>query len=299
MPHPWFYVLLGTGTGLVLLSIAFATCWAFSRAHITHQTIVRKGRPGEAGVQGPAGSNGIGTQGPAGRDGVDTQGPTGNNVISIRGPAGSDGIGTQGPAGSNGIGIQGPAGSNGIGTQGPAGSNGIGTQGPAGSDGVGVQGPAGVGVQGPPGNDGERGVQGAPGSNGVTGTAMSAENTTEPTIPVVAGGTLIPLPSNQVLNSFVANGANTTFTVPTTGQYAIAYEAHVTDTTLVDMNFLVNGAVQHTLDSGVVATTDFNTGPFLFNLVSGDTLSLTFSGTISTVTLRAGTGASLWAMRIS
>lgn len=134
--------------------------------------------------------------------------------------------------------MQGPTGPTGpTGATGATGA-GEGVTGATGSTEVtGATGPTGVtgatGATGATGVTGETGATGATGPTGPTGTVFTnikafAANTGGAVIAVILGGTNVPLPNNQVLNGITVGGGNTTFTVPSAGNYLISYSVNTT-----------------------------------------------------------------------
>ena len=250
--------------------------------------------PGPPGPQGP-----IGPRGPRGCPGADgaqgpvgPQGPTG--PMGPRGCPGADGaqgpVGPQGPQGPAGLeGPQGPQGE--TGPQGPAGSEG--PQGPQGE--TGPQGPA--GPEGPQGPQGETGAQGPAGPS-MTETSAFAANTSGATISVVLGGTLVPLPDAQTLDSIIVNNADTVFTVPDDGRYFISYAVNLTAAALLQSHILVNGVPNLASQiSPIVATSRFSSS-IILPLNAGDTISLELSGLLGSVDLQQGAGATLSIIRL-
>lgn len=242
-----------------------------------------------------SGGGGGGPTGPTGPTGA--TGPTGpQGIQGVPGPQGIQGIqgnpGPQGPTGNTGPqGAVGPTGS-----QGNTGATGA--TGPAST----VQGP--TGATGATGNTGPTGATGSTGATGATGTnttvnSMSALNTNGDTITVVLGGTSIPLPNNQVLDSFTVNGANTLFTVPATGIYMLSYNIALTASLLVSSRIVVNGTP---LAGSIVSPTAgvSNLGvTLLATLTTGDTVGLELFGLAGAAVLQGGTGASLTVVRVS
>ena len=241
--------------------------------------------------------------------------------ICCMGPTGPQGPqGLQGPTGPQGIqgeiGLTGPAGPQGI-------PGDIGPTGPAGADGrsayqvavdEGFEGTEAewlaslVGPTGPIGDTGPAGPQGIQGDIGPTGPAttansMSALNTTggttAGTIPIVAAGTLIPLPDEQSLGGFTANPANDTFTVPETGNYMVSY--HISLTTAVQFTSRVLEAGNPLAGSTFAPTTSVSTfsAMVIANLTAGDTLQLQLLNQAADAILQGGNGASLTVVRLT
>lgn len=236
------------------------------------------------GGGGPTGTTG--PTGPTGPQGI--QGVPG--IQGIQGIQGNPG--PQGPTGNTGPqGLIGPAGPQG--NTGPTGATGI--QGPIGP--TGATGPAST-VPGPTGPTGPTGATGPTGTS-VTVNRLSALNTAGSTITVILGGTAVPLPNNQILDSFVANGANTLFTVPTSGTYMLSYRISLTASLLVSSRISLNGSP---LPGSIVApTVGINNleVTLLANLNAGDTIGLELFGLAGAAVLQGGTGANLLAVRVA
>lgn len=128
---------------------------------------------------------------------------------------------------------------------------------------------------------------------------MSALNTSSSTINVVVGGTPVPLPDNQILDSFTVDVANEIFTVPETGTYMISYQAATTAALLISTQILLNGSP---LDGSTVTPslpTTLFTASLFATLTAGDTLQLEMFGLLDTAVLRSGNGAFLEVIRLS
>ncbi|MCY9164582.1 BclA C-terminal domain-containing protein [Bacillus atrophaeus] len=244
-----------------------------------------------------AGTNGAtGSTGPAG-----TTGDTGGTgVTGVTGPTGITGVtGVTGPTGTTGVtGITGPTGLTGAtGVTGVTGATGV----------TGVTGPTGVtgatGITGPTGFTGATGMTGPTGitGTGVTATSGFASNTTGGLIAVVAGGTTIPLPSDQNLSADITvNGANTVFTVGPAGRYYISYQINLTAGLLVSSRILINGsAFTSSIISPAVSLSNFNNS-FITTLAAGSTIQLQLFGLLGAATLLGGSaGAALSIIRLS
>ncbi|MDQ0927188.1 hypothetical protein QFZ25_001248 [Bacillus atrophaeus] len=244
-----------------------------------------------------AGTNGAtGSTGPTG-----TTGDTGGTgVTGVTGPTGATGAtGVSGPTGTTGVtGITGPTGLTGAtGVTGPTGITGV----------TGVTGPTGVtgatGITGPTGFTGATGMTGPTGitGTGVTVTSGFASNTTGGLIAVVAGGTTIPLPSDQNLSADITvNGANTVFTVGPAGRYYISYQINLTAGLLVSSRILINGsAFTSSIISPAVSLSNFNNS-FITTLAAGSTIQLQLFGLLGAATLLGGSaGAALSIIRLS
>ncbi|MDL5141039.1 BclA C-terminal domain-containing protein [Bacillus atrophaeus] len=259
-----------------------------------------------------AGTNGAtGSTGPPGTTG-DTGGTGATGVTGPTGATGASGAtGVTGPTGITGVtGVTGPTGTAGVtGITGPTGLTGAtGVTGVTGATGVtGVTGPTGVtgatGITGPTGFTGATGMTGPTGitGTGVTATSGFASNTTGGLIAVVAGGTTIPLPSDQNLSADITvNGANTVFTVGPAGRYYISYQINLTAGLLVSSRILINGsAFTSSIISPAVSLSNFNNS-FITTLAAGSTIQLQLFGLLGAATLLGGSaGAALSIIRLS
>ncbi|WP_460138120.1 BclA C-terminal domain-containing protein, partial [Priestia megaterium] len=184
-----------------------------------------------------------------------------------------------------------------------------GATGPTGTAGItGVTGPTGTagiaGVTGPTGATGITGTTGSTGSTGISFTtnSMFAGNTTGSTIAVLLGGTSIPLPSNQDLDSFTVNGTNTTFTVPANGRYYITYQINPTATLLAGSRLILNGTtpIPGSIITPALAVSSYN-NDVIVSLAAGNTVTLQLFGLVATVVLTGGgsSGAALTIIRLS
>lgn len=223
-----------------------------------------------------------------------------DSITGATGPTGATGVGATGSTGATG-----PTGATGTtGATGPTGATGA-----TGADGA--DGPTGAtGATGPAGADGDIGPTGPTGANGITGptgatgtsttiNSMSALNTSSSIISVVIGGTPVPLPDNQILDSFTVDAANEIFTVPETGTYMISYQAATTTALLLSTRILLNGSpLAGSIVTPSLATTLFTASLFA-NLTAGDTLQLEMFGLLGTAVLRSGNGAFLEVIRLS
>ena len=246
-------------------------------------------------MQGPAGPTGpTGPTGPAGAPTGPTgpAGPTGpTGAVGATGPIGPAGpIGPTGPTGADGL-----AGATGAtGTTGPTGPTG-----PTGSAGL-------IGPTGPTGADGLAGATGATGPTGPTGpnvtaTSAFAANTSGAVIPVILGGTLVPLPNSQLLSpDITVNAGNTVFTVNTAGRYQLSYNINITLALASGTRLLINGAPNTPSTLAPVVSLSHFSNEILLDLNAGDTISLQMFGIASVATLLPGSaGAALTAVRLS
>ncbi|WP_456364929.1 BclA C-terminal domain-containing protein [Priestia aryabhattai] len=158
-------------------------------------------------------------------------------------------------------------------------------------------------MTGPTGATGITGTTGSTGSTGISFTtnSMFAGNTTGSTIAVLLGGTSIPLPSNQDLDSFTVNGTNTTFTVPANGRYYITYQINPTATLLAGSRLILNGTtpIPGSIITPALAVSSYNND--VISLAAGNTVTLQLFGLVATVVLTGGgsSGAALTIIRLS
>lgn len=278
-----------------------------------------QGIQGVAGLQGAAGARGLtgatGPQGARGETGAD--GPRG--ATGLQGPQGIAGPqGAQGPQGvSDTIRVRntitGEPGTSAEVIDTTGGPNHVldfviprGATGPAGSTGAaGLRGATGAtgasGLRGATGATGAAGPQGIMGPTGpaVTANSMSALNDTGAAINVILAGTPVPLPNEQVLDSFTADTGNTTFTVPATGNYFISYNVKTTAALLLSTRILLNGAPLAGMTVAPAAALNNYSAMRIAPLTSGDTLQLQLYGLVGAAVLQGGNGASLTVIRLS
>jgi len=127
---------------------------------------------------------------------------------------------------------------------------------------------------------------------------MSAANTSSAVIAVILGGTDVPLPDNQNLNTFTVDGTNTEFTVPSSGEYMISYAVATTVALAVSSQVLQNGApIAASIVSPTVAASNLFT-TFIVPLTAGDTLTLQLFGFAGVATLLGGAGTFMTVVRL-
>ena len=116
----------------------------------------------------------------------------------------------------------------------------------------------------------------------------SAANTSSSVIAVVLGGTAVPLPNAQFLSGITVNGANTNFTVATTGTYRISYNLTTTAALLMSTQVTQNGTGIAALTvSPTISLSSFRSEAIV-NLVAGDVLQLQMFGLLGAATLSGG-----------
>lgn len=286
-----------------------------AKFHSAVNSPVTTGPTGATGATGPTGPA-EGAQGPTG-----PTGPTGavgaTGADGPTGPAGAAGaVGDTGPTGADGptgaTGLTGPTGATGAaGARGVTGATGsTGATGPTGA--TGSIGPTGAtGVNGASGATGAAGVRGGTGATGITGapgpnptaTAGFAANTTGASVTIAVGGTLIPLPSAQLLSADItASGGNTVFTINTAGRYRLSYHVNTTLALLMGTRLRINGVnnVASTI-SPILSLSNFSS-EIEIDLGAGATVSLQMYPALLAgvaVLLSGGAGASLMIIRLS
>ncbi len=128
---------------------------------------------------------------------------------------------------------------------------------------------------------------------------MNASNTTGSTIAVVLGGTPVPLPNNQILNNFTANGTSTSFTVAQTGTYLVSYRVSTTAALILTSGITVNGTLAPVSQlTPLISVSSYN-NTFLINLTAGDVIQLQLSGLLGAAILQTGSGAELALVRVA
>lgn len=128
---------------------------------------------------------------------------------------------------------------------------------------------------------------------------MSAQNTAGDTFLVALGGTTVNLPNNQNLDGFTVNGANTIFTVPSTGTYLVTYQINVTVSLLISTRILRNGtAIPGSVFAPTVSVSAY-TATTIVSLTASDQLQLQFFGVVGTAVLQGGAGATLTVIRLA
>ena len=142
------------------------------------------------------------------------------------------------------------------------------------------------------------------GPTGATGTSttvnsMNAANTTGATITVILGGTPVPLPNSQVLDSFTVDAGNTTFTVPVTGTYLVTYRVSTTVALLLSARVLRNGTALAGSTFAPVASVSSLMATTFSALTAGDTLQLQLFGLAGAAVLQGGNGATLTVIRLA
>lgn len=115
---------------------------------------------------------------------------------------------------------------------------------------------------------------------------------------MILGGTDVPLPNVQVLDGFTVNAANTTFTVPATGTYMVAYRVSTTAALLMSSRVLHNGAALAGSTFAPIASLSIFEATTFAALTAGDTLELQLFGLLGAAVLQGGNGATLTVIRL-
>ncbi|MCR6546563.1 BclA C-terminal domain-containing protein [Dehalobacterium formicoaceticum] len=97
-------------------------------------------------------------------------------------------------------------------------------------------------------------------------------------IAVAVSETPIALPNAQNLDGFVANAANTVFTVPQTGRYCINYDIKIMSVFMMRSELLVDGAIVSAATVNPVLSISKYNFQIILNLIAGDTISIRLSG---------------------
>ena len=178
--------------------------------------------------------------------------------------------------------------------QGPAGPNG--PAGPAGAAGA----TGATGAAGPTGATGATGPAGPTGPS-VTATSAFAANTSGSALNVSLLGTLVPLPDSQVLSpDITVNGANTVFTVNTSGRYRLSYTINTTLALASGTRLLINNTPNQASTLAPLLSLSHFSNEIIVDLNAGDTISLQMFGISTPTTLLPGAaGATLSITRLS
>lgn len=116
----------------------------------------------------------------------------------------------------------------------------------------------------------------------------SASNTSSSVIAVVLGGTTVPLPDAQYLSGITVDGANSSFTIPTSGVYRISYNISTTAALLLSTRVTLNGSGIAALTvSPTVSLNNFRSEAIVA-LAAGDVLQLQMFGLLGAATLSGG-----------
>ncbi|MFD2331843.1 hypothetical protein ACFSR7_21535 [Cohnella sp. GCM10020058] len=134
----------------------------------------------------------------------------------------------------------------------------------------------------------------------MTSNYAFAANTTGTGVLVVLGGTSVPLPSSQNIGAGISiNGANTIFTVASSGTYYITYQINLSSALLISARLIINGTanVPSNISTGL-STTMFN-NVIVVTLAAGSTITLQLYGLVATATLiSGGAGAAVTIIRL-
>ncbi|GIN99440.1 MULTISPECIES: BclA C-terminal domain-containing protein [Brevibacillus] len=236
----------------------------------------KTGATGSTGATGPTGATGsTGATGPTGATG--STGETG-----ATGATGSTGeTGATGATGSTGeTGATGATGSTGdVGDTGFTGPTKSGIFSPPGH--TGATGATGArGITGPMGQTGATGATGAigPNLNVNTMTATLTPPTSPFVIVVPPEGINLPLPDNQILDSFTVEDENRVFIVPEDGRYILRYNITTSSSFTLVTRLLRNNTVEiNTSKSGGKQTNTFG-AETQENLIKGDKITLQVMG---------------------
>ena len=180
-----------------------------------------------------------------------------------------------------------------------------GATGPTGPTGAaGATGPA--GAAGPTGAAGAAGATGPTGPTGPTGlsvtaTSAFAANTSGSVLNVALLGTLVPLPNSQVLSpDITVNGANTVFTVNTSGRYQLSYTINTTLALASGTRLLISNTPNQASTLAPLLSLSHFSNEIIVDLNAGDTISLQMFGISTPATLLPGAaGATLSITRLS
>ncbi|WP_310605333.1 BclA C-terminal domain-containing protein [Anaerosporobacter sp.] len=174
-----------------------------------------------------------------------------------------------------------------------------------------------TGATGPTGPSGIEGPAGAPGATGISGpTGAFAPTATSPihgfganintlgniiTIPG-SGAISLALPNAQVMSGVTVSGANTVFTVPSSGYYRLSYHLNTTVALLTGTRLLVNGSpLSGSIIVPTVTLSNYSNEVDVL-LAAGSTISLQVTNSVPLIplliTLISGVGASLMIIKL-
>ncbi len=124
--------------------------------------------------------------------------------------------------------------------------------------------------------------------------SLYAGNSMGTLIPVTLVGSLVPLPSHQLMSGFIANGANTVFTVPATGRYQISYRIGITQAFYMGVQIAINGVAYPPSQLNSLSQQSIFFNSFLVDLSAGDAVGLQLVGLgVATLTLDGGTNMAI------
>ncbi|WP_454499858.1 BclA C-terminal domain-containing protein [Brevibacillus parabrevis] len=107
------------------------------------------------------------------------------------------------------------------------------------------------------------------------------------------------MPNNQVLNGVTVNGANTTFTVPSAGNYLLSYSINTTAALLVSTRLVINGSpFTPSIVAPTLSLSSFH-NTIIAPLGANSTITLQLFGLLGTATLLTGAGATLTIVRLN
>ena len=158
--------------------------------------------------------------------------------------------------------------------------------------------PGPTGPTGPTGATGLAGPTGATGASEISG-AMSALNISASTISVTTDGTNISLSVQPYMDGFTVDTTNTEFTVVQTGIYLISYDIKMTSGLPMSSRLTLNGTpIMNSITTSSISSNEYGV-TFMQPFTAGDILTVQLYGINGSVTLQAGTGASLNIVKIA
>ena len=133
------------------------------------------------------------------------------------------------------------------------------------------------------------------------GSSAFAANTSGSALNVSLLGTLVPLPDSQVLSpDITVNGANTVFTVNTSGRYRLSYTINTTLALASGTRLLINNAAIPASTIAPLLSLSRFSNEIIMDLNAGNTISLQMFGISTPATLLPGAaGATLSITRLS
>lgn len=112
-------------------------------------------------------------------------------------------------------------------------------------------------------------------------------------IPVVLGGTNIPLMNNQRFNNVMVDGSNSNFTVYNSGTYKIEYSINLATALLASSRITINGVEESSSVINSQNATNKLQAFTIVTLAAGDVINLQLFGLLGVATLQIGQGAAL------
>lgn len=105
-------------------------------------------------------------------------------------------------------------------------------------------------------------------------------------IPVVLGGTAIPLANSQDLSADITpDGTNTVFTIEPAGRYMIYYNVRLTSSLMVSSRLVINGVPSIPSTDQHASSVESLSGGIIVSLPANSTVQLELFGLVGVATL--------------